>query len=305
MKRKLIKQRDSYTVTLPIKWVGEKGLKPGDEIDVEIDNGKVVIDSETHPELKSVEIEITDNSILRSVIGVAYRAGYNKITINLKKTINLAELQKVLNFFTGLEVETINSKKFTLRCIIPVSREEYGFFVKKIFLTNKLMIDEIIKFLNGNSLNFHDIDEMRKTNLKAREYCMRAINIEKIGKKEECDEYTFIHIIEKISGSLWHMGQYIDNNKVARSDKLKELLLSLKKLIDRSYHIYLKKDYKSGMHEVLADRFKLRNEWFKQDKLFKIFKSKGNDPVLLSLILDIRTRISDAMSRHLSTIIES
>ena len=51
MKRKLIKQRDSYTVTLPKEWISEKNLMPGDEIELEIKDGKVTIDSQAHPSL--------------------------------------------------------------------------------------------------------------------------------------------------------------------------------------------------------------------------------------------------------------
>ncbi len=96
MRRKIIKQgKGGYTIYLPKKWVDERGIKRGDEINLEIDNGKIIIDSETHPESKSISIEITYNSMLRSVIGVVYRVGYNKIILDLKQEISLDELQKI------------------------------------------------------------------------------------------------------------------------------------------------------------------------------------------------------------------
>ncbi|MBW2977523.1 AbrB/MazE/SpoVT family DNA-binding domain-containing protein [Candidatus Woesearchaeota archaeon] len=303
MKRRIIQQHKSYTLTLPIKWIEQKGLKQGDEVNIDIESGKVIIDSEAHPELKSVEIELEDNSTIRSVIGSLYRAGYNKIIINLKNPMTMHEVQKAVDFFVGLEIENFDNNVITLRCITPVNAEEFDFFVKKIFLTIKLMFDEIIGFFNGNSFNFINIEDMRKNNLKSREYCMRAINVEKIGKKEKCDEYTFILNIEKISGALWHMGQYIENNKPEKSAKLKELLTFLKDLVDKSYHVYLRKDRKAGI-TVLSDRFKMRKEWYKNDKFYKLFKTKGVDPVLLALTLKIRSYIHSAIARFLTTIVE-
>lgn len=304
MKRKLIKQRDSYTVTLPKDWISEKNLKPGDEIELEIEDGKVTIDSKSNPSLKEAEIELEDNSTVRSVIGSMYRAGYNIIRISFKKKMTIHELQKAVDFFNGLEIEDFSEKKVSLRCIIPTDAKEFDFYVKKIFLTIKLMFDEIISFLEGKPLNFNNIEDMRKTNLKAREYCMRATNIEKIGKKESCDEYTFIHILEKISGKLWHMGQYINNKKIERSPKLKELMVFLKDMVDKAYHVYLKKDKKAAIEELLSDRFKMRKEWYNQDKLQKFFKTKGVDPVLLALAFVIRHDIQSAIARFLSTIVE-
>ena len=300
MKRRIIKQRDSYTLTLPIKWVKSKSLKPGDEIDLDIESGRIIIDSEKHPELESIEINEVDRKNIRTVIGTAYRAGYDKIVLNLDEEVKLPELQKTADFFNGLEIENITKEKTVLRCIADAKPEEYDFFVRKIFLTIKMMMDEVM----GNP-DFNNIEEMRKTNLKAREYCMRAINVMGIGSNDMCDKYTFIHILEKISGSLWGMGIYMKSNKVKSSPRIKELMMFLKNQIDKTYHVYLKKDYSMGVKEVLSDRFKLRAEWYSKGRLLKIYKTKGIDPVLLGFIFEIRKSISSAMARFLSTIIET
>jgi hypothetical protein len=305
MKRKLIKQGGGgYTVYLPKKWIDSRKLKAGDEISIEARGKKLVIDTEVHPEQRAISIVVKDTSVLRSIVGVAYRAGYNRITLNLEKKANISEIQDMLNFFTGLEIEDFTDNKVVLRCITSASAEQYDFFVKKIFLTNKLMIDEIVGFLDGNKFNFQNIDEMRKNNLKAREYCMRAINMQKISEKGACDEYTFIHILEKMSGTLWHMGQYISKNKLQKSDAVKKELLFIKDILDKSYHVYLKKDFRQGTQDVLPDRYKLRKEWFLQDKLAKLYKTKNTDPVLLALAVDARRRVTSAMARYLSIIVE-
>ena len=301
MKRKVIKQSDSFTITLPMKWVKSKGIKPGDEIDLEIEKGKIIVDTEAKTGLESVEIGEVDKTNLRTVIGVAYRAGYNKVLLKLKEEVSLSEAQKNLAFFTGMEVEELKKDKLTLRCITPVNPEEYDFFVKKIFLTLKLMADEVINFTDGKEFNFSNLEEMRKNNLKAREYCMRAINTT-TGKESSSDEYTFIHILEKISALFWKMGMYVIKNKPQKSSKIKELLVFIKELIDKSYHVYLKKDYDAGV-KVLSDRFAFRKEWLGKDKLLKLYRTKGVDPVLLGLIANTRNRISSAMSRYLTTVI--
>jgi antitoxin component of MazEF toxin-antitoxin module len=302
MKRKVIRQRDSFTVTLPKKWVDAKNLQQGDEVNIDVESGKVVIDSEAKPGMRAAEIDVEKKEMLRSVIGVLYRAGYNKAAINTKQEVSLADLQKALQFFTGLEVEEYGKKRIILRCITPVSSEEYDFFVRKTFLSIKVMLDEMISFADNGKFSFSNIEEMRKNNLKAREYCMRAINVTRPGRKNICDEYAFIHILEKISGDLWYMGRYINRNKTRKSPKLKPLLKLLHDNVDRSYKTYLKKDYRLGF-EVLGDRFAMRKEYLDNDKLKRLFK-EDVDPVVLALCLSIRDKISSAMARYLSAIVE-
>ena len=148
-----------------------------------------------------------------------------------------------------------------------------------------------------------DIDEMRKTNLKSREYCMRTIN--KLGTEGRTEElYSFLLLLEKISGSLWYTGQYISHNKVKKSKKIIELLENLKELIKKFHNVYTKKDYEKGINEVLSDRYIVIKEWFNDNKLINIYKQKDIDPVVVALILNIRMHISSAMSRFLTTIMK-
>jgi antitoxin component of MazEF toxin-antitoxin module len=304
MKRRIIQQHKSYTLTLPIKWIEQKRLKQGDEVDIDIENGKIIIDSAARPELRKAVIKVPEKAATKPLIGTAYRAGYTNIILELKEEIGLSELNNIVDHFTGLEIEDFEKKRAVLRCISPVNIEEFNFFVRKIFLSLKLMADELISFIDTKKLNYENIMELRKNIVKSRDYCMRAINIDKISRKGACDEYLFIHILEKIEGAFWHMTRYIKNNKPKTSIAIKEQLLYLKDLIDKSYHVYLKGDYNLGVKEVLSDRFKLRKEWFDQNKLLKLFKTKDVDPVLLALILGARRRIAAAMTRYLSTIIE-
>jgi hypothetical protein len=246
-------------------------------------------------------LTLKTKDVMRSVIGEIYRAGYDEITIDLLDKMTLMELNQLLNdYFIGLDVKEFTGKTIKIISITSTNIEDYHFFANKMFVTIRAMIDELVMYFKEGKFNYEDIKEMRKSNLKAREFCMRAINKLSNVEKNVCEMYAFLLIIEKISGELWHIGQYAKNNKPKKSADIVQLLLLLKDLIVKLHHFYEKKDYDSGIHDVLNDRFVLRKNWFKGNKLKLLFAKKDLDPVVLSLIMQMRMNIASAASRYVT-----
>lgn len=294
----------TLTVSLPSKWAKNIGLKAGDEIEIEEKGGTLLINSYTKSRLSAITINIRNNEAIRSIIGVLYRIGYDEININLESKIELAELNEILSFFIGMEIKEFSEKLVVIKNIAPIDIKEYDFFINKIFITNKAIIDELITYFKGGEADLKNIEEMRKGSLKSREYCMRAINKLSFSEKMIGETYAFLLLLEKISGSLWHIEQFISNNKVEKSATTVKLLEFLKEMVTKFHSIFTKKDYERGINDVLNDRFVVIDEWFKGDKMVRLFKQKDVNPVVLALILTVRMNIASAMSRFLTTAIK-
>ena len=241
MRRKVIKQRDSYTITLPMKWVSKFNLEKGDELDMSEVDSNLVIGAIKRFEVKSTIVKIKDSSSLRSIIGYAYRAGFQKIRLVFENNTDLISIEETLKFFTGLEIESFSPEKVDLIMITRPEKGDFDFFINKIFQGIDIMFEDVIKALEGKKLNIKEIEQLRTNNLRAREYVMRTINTEGV-KGQIGDYYTYVHIMEKMSGSLWHIGQYLDNNKVKVNSNLIKLVSELKGLLQKSRFVFVKKD---------------------------------------------------------------
>ncbi len=302
MKRKVNKVgTGTLIVSLPINWVKKNQIKKGDEINVDEKEDQLILQKgDNIKDKKSKIIEINKKSILRTSIGGAYRAGNDEITIQSKEKLTLTEVNNALNTLIGVEIKSFEPNKVVLKNIVSSNTEEYNFFINKIFVTINTMINFIQEGISGNEFNFEDIDSMRNNNLKSREFCTRAMDSLDYSELKKQSVYTFFIGFEKISGSLWNLGQYLNNHQKIKNKDLNKLLDEILIKIKQIHHVYNKHEFDEALQELLDYRQDMRTDWFKGDKLLNLFKE--NDPVILALILHIRRLIDSCASRLLTII---
>ena len=107
MRRKLIQHgRSSLTVSLPKKWVKEKNLKKGEEIEVEESNGTLVISAEKHHKHKKIDIDVSGaQPMIRRIIGATFKSGYDEVDVRFSSYDELKAVQELVREqFTGFEI---------------------------------------------------------------------------------------------------------------------------------------------------------------------------------------------------------
>lgn len=133
MERKLVKQgRDALTVTLPSKWIKDKGLKAGQEVDITIEKNNLVISSNKKTEFKETVIDVTNDerSMIWHKIISKYVDGFDRITI-IHTNPELAQLfsQELL----GMIIEEHTSTKTVLKSIISIPENNIETIIRRIF----------------------------------------------------------------------------------------------------------------------------------------------------------------------------
>jgi len=84
MRRKVIKQRDSFTMTLPMPWVKQHAVDKHLEIDVEMEGEHLLMSaSSVASKQGKVSIPIDNEAFVRYVLNNAYRSGYDRLEIEL------------------------------------------------------------------------------------------------------------------------------------------------------------------------------------------------------------------------------
>ena len=129
MRRKIIKQGSgSCTVFLPLDWVRQQGLGPGDEVEMEAYGKEIRI---TRPQggLRVQRFDCEEGlsqEELRSIVASAYKAGADEIILTGKVPVRY--LEGIAHSLTGMEILAMTGKEARLRCFVktdPESRSGY------------------------------------------------------------------------------------------------------------------------------------------------------------------------------------
>jgi phosphate uptake regulator len=140
MQRNIIKQgNNSYTLTLPIKWIRENNLDKTLKISILEENESLILQSEEKKIEKKIKISLENKSkrLIRVILNNLYRAGYTEITlINLKKDVEFIE-NLVTSRLLGFEVINISEKEVKIKNIAEPNFENFDSILRKIFFIIK------------------------------------------------------------------------------------------------------------------------------------------------------------------------
>ena len=138
MKRKIIKQGlGGFTIYLPKKWVTQKGLQGGQEVEVVEKDDALVIQAHSTPAKKegTVRVDTKDNRFLRYILNNYYRAGYDKIT--LQGEVNEQEVHAALRLLLGFEITSVGKHEIIIESVAKSSDYDVGQLLKRIFFIVK------------------------------------------------------------------------------------------------------------------------------------------------------------------------
>jgi phosphate uptake regulator len=194
MKRKLIKQKSAYTITLPIEWIRENNLEAKDEIEIIREKDSLLLSSK----LKSKTSEITINlekgieDYYRIMIENPYLRGYDRITINLSDKSQNKIIQKIVSNLIGYEITNQANNFIEITQTAEPTEEQF----KKLLERSINIIantQEILKeSFEKNS--FKEKEEIKSQKDDARRFllfCTRTLHKKRITNRE--DE-TFMHL---------------------------------------------------------------------------------------------------------------
>jgi bifunctional DNA-binding transcriptional regulator/antitoxin component of YhaV-PrlF toxin-antitoxin module len=150
MKRKIIRQGiGGGTVYLPKKWLDQRGIKPGDEIEITETGEGLLLQSKSEPSKKkaTVEVEKGDAGILEYIMFNHYNAGYDKLTI--KGPVRQKAILDLLPFLNGFEMTSAKEGELTIEAISESLPEKSEVLMKQAFFILKEDMTHIMDSLNS------------------------------------------------------------------------------------------------------------------------------------------------------------
>ena len=256
MKRKIIKQGiGGHTIFLPISWIREHGLAPGNEVEIIKEGTNLTIHSKEKIQKKDITISLpsVEKYHIRSVLASCYKTGYTSITLQFKEKINFTFIHEIVSSFTGLEVVSQKETSVEINCFLQMNNEDCTPLINKMFHTTQYIITYTLS--DPKKINIDEINIL--TSLSARrlrDHTLQSIYILKYGGEKSYEYYDIVTILEKICASYKRLAKYIIQKDTSKIKELQEL----ETIFSQLHRSYLDSHFKSA-NKVFQNALKLRD----------------------------------------------
>lgn len=265
MKRKIIKQRDSYTVTLPIKWVKEFGIDETKEIDIQESPEGMMIRPEGIPFSKretTLWITSEREPFVRVSLNNLYRLGYDRIKIfhETKKQKDIA-LDVTENFLLGFELTEEKEKFFIIENVTEPDESKQVVLLRRVFLLIKQAQEQIHDDLEqGRYSNLKKIKQLTQKVGQYNNFCRRNVSKKRFTNERISFHWSVYTYLSLIQHSILHLYESLAATKKLRiTEKNLNLFAQLRQGFDVIYKAYFNMDLKkirkgnTMMKDLLAE----------------------------------------------------
>jgi len=250
MKRKLIKQKSAYTITLPIEWIRENNLEAKDEIELDREKDSLILSSKAKSQNKEIKIDLEKGTedYYRIMIEGPYLRGYDKMTLILPDEKQINQIQKIVSNLIGFEITNQKEKLIEITQTAEPTEEQF----KNLFERTINIIDYTQETLKESfeKNSFKELEEIKSQKDDARRFllfCTRTLYKKRITTRE--DE-TFMHLllerlilIEHNYSYLYEMLSKISKPKIL--NKSKDLLETTTEMFNLFKKMLFKKQIKN------------------------------------------------------------
>ena len=279
------------TVYLPKKWVDEKGLKPGAEIEIIEKDGRLVLDApgfEKELLTKDLKLDLEGYNIYRSLIGGLYRAGYDEIKIRFDDPKVIPQLQKTIDSLYGFEVFDIDEKSCSVKCIYQEDADNLKSHaiktVHNIKTMQSMILDDAKK---GKFTSKDEIFQFRNNVLKQRDIIARSVVQQKLLDNRHFPYYMIVFNLWSIARHYFDMYDQISVRKKISAADL-ELMEKTNK--------FFSKHFTSFDKHILEEKHKAYSKLKKE--ILQSLEKRQNAPQIAAHCLDIMMA-SQACNSHI------
>lgn len=245
IKRKLIKQgKNALTITLPKEWIKSNNLKQSDEIEINIDNNAIIINTNKVFNETKTTIHLPPMSIYayRHFLDNAYRKGFDEIKITFEKTEQFSDIASIVDELLGFEIVNQTQNSITIKSVALPDAKEYDILFKRNFHIVHTAFDYLIEDLKSGSYEDKKILTMQKNHLKVCNFCKRLIYTHPAkDKKESYIKYQLLVLNDHCISQLKYTYLSMQNLKKPTS-KLINYLIELKKFFESVTNAIFKED---------------------------------------------------------------
>jgi phosphate uptake regulator len=258
MKRKVIKQgHNTLTITLPSKWALDHNIKAGDELNIDENNGSLIIGTDKKSSLGQIEIDVSkiDRTSIMYFIRAMYRRGYDEIFVHFdnpvvphfrfKEKVRVASvINTEVNRLVGVEVIEQKENFCVISDISDDSTREFNTILRKVFLLTKDALNSLSDGVRRNDRALiESVEEKHDMVTKFVSYCLRILNKKGFDDHKKIPFlYFIIESLDMILDVLKYSARQILEYNKKFSKEGTEILSLMEKSFELFYDLFYKWD---------------------------------------------------------------
>ncbi len=233
MKRKIIKQGvDTYTISLPKKWIITNQIKKGDELNIEELAGKLIISYDGV--LKSsngVFVKLDDSfnkEVIKKFILAIYKSGVDEIDMKLKNEVKDTVQEILKNEIMGYEIVEDRDGFVKIKDIAN-HQEDINQFIQRTFY--------IIKECMNMPITREEIKDKNLLIKRLINFSIRSLN-----KKPYLDRfyleymYSTLNYLDETRAVIWYIAKETSKETFQRNKSITDKIVNM---FDLAFHNYL------------------------------------------------------------------
>ena len=195
MRRKIIKQKTAYTLTLPIEWVRDHNLEAKDEVEIEEQEDALVIRTEKKPEAETISLTLEESTpeYYRVMVENHYLKGFDILDLNYSDPRAFSIIQNVVSNLIGFEIVEQRNGFCRVATTTQPSSEQFGTLLNRCF--NIISYSQNIVKQDIDKLSFSNLSEIEGQANDSRRFllfCTRALHKTTITNRRE---ESFMHLL--------------------------------------------------------------------------------------------------------------
>lgn len=270
MKRKVIKQANqAFTITLPIEWVRKNQINEKSEVNVDIIEKSLIINSNKPTVGGKVKADINGIEIkgVGGILNALYAKGVDEIELHCEKDIS-SDLIFYLNQNLGYALVEQKQNIYIIRDVKGGETQNLDEIFKRVFQMILLSYEFAIKDIFGEGKE--TLESLRARDIEVNKFCLylqRAIN--KMSYPDSIKGralFTYSFFIEKIGDEVYRLWKTSIDYRVRKNKEIKELMkLSLEGL-GKAFDLYYQFNVRK-VGEIFEIRNKIREKAIKLKRL--------------------------------------
>ncbi len=255
MKRKVVKHGPStLIISIPSGWAKKYSVKQGDELDVDEQGSRLIIDNKGEKQLPEINMDISGlkPKMIRRFLVNSYQYGYDKINVLYNNPKQCLHIQHKLPELLGYEIIERTNEGCVIKNIAKKIDIDFKNSIKKTFLILNGMIDDLCE-------GYRDEDKKRMANIhykdvdinKYTSFCLRMINKETYTGYPSSQIHTIYHIIitlENVADNYKKLSKLL--SKFPKDKNIQKILLKLKDYFKQNYEFFYKPDKEKVLNSM-------------------------------------------------------
>ncbi|NQZ84088.1 MAG: hypothetical protein HRU03_00045 [Nanoarchaeales archaeon] len=246
MKRKIIKQKSAYTITLPIEWIRDNNLTGADEIEVTNQNNDLNISTSKNNKkiISKLELKTGSEHYHRILIENEYLKGCDIIKIKYSNQDTFKTIHNIVSNLIGFEIIEQKENYCELLQTAMPTEDEFSRILNRLVNIVKYLGDFVHKKIKEN--DFEDMFEIKKIISDIRRFslfCRRTIHKKNIVTRTE---QVFLDLLLErlVITSYHHYFMYEKINQNIGNDTISKKVIDFYLESFETYNLFLKMFFK-------------------------------------------------------------